>query len=113
LLRTDNSRSGRSRDPVYSERYVHLSPEAAALCVAHGAGLVGIDYLSIDPPDDERLATHRILLDAGVLVLEGIDFSGVAPGRYLLVCLPLKMVSAEASPVRAVLLSGSSALFSP
>ena len=106
LLRTDNSLTGRSRDPVYSERYTHLSPEAAALCVAQGAALVGIDYLSVDAADDEALPAHRILLEAGVLILEGIDLSGVSPGRYLLACLPLKVTGAEASPVRAVLLSG-------
>lgn len=113
LFRTGNSRSGRSRQPVYAEQYVYLSSEAAALCVAHGAGLVGIDYLSVDPPHDETLAAHHILLGAGVLVLEGIDLAGVAPGRYLLVCLPLKMAHTEASPVRAVLLSGVPGLLAP
>jgi arylformamidase len=106
LLRTDNSRAGRSRSPIYTERYVSIAPAAAVCCVTLGAMLVGIDYLSVDAADDATLAAHHILLEAGVLILEGIDLSQVQPGRYLLVCLPLKMVHAEASPVRAVLLSG-------
>ena len=113
LLQTDNSRSGRARTPTYSERYKYLSPQAAALCVARKAALVGIDYLSVDPPEAEGLPAHHILLDAGVLVLEGIDLAGVSPGRYLLACLPLKMAGAEASPVRAVLLPGPSIILPP
>lgn len=108
LFQTRNSRSGMCRTPRFSPDYVYVSAEAAALCVARGAALVGIDYLSVDAADDERLLAHHALLDAGTLVLEGLDLSRAVPGRYLLVCLPLKIPRGEASPVRAVLLSGVS-----
>ena len=103
LFRTENSVSGRCRSGVFSQRYVHLSPEAAAACVAKGVALVGIDYVSIEKYEDLNFPAHRMLLSAGVLVLEGIDLVCVPPGRFTLFCFPLKTRGAEASPTRAVL----------
>ena len=104
LFRTENSTTGRCRNGVFSEHYVHLSPEAAKTCVDKGIALVGIDYISIEQYGNEAFKAHRTLLGAGVLVLEGINLEYVPPGKYTLFCLPLKMKSAEASPVRAVLI---------
>ena len=63
---------------------------------------MGVDYLSVqrygDPSD-----THQILLGAEVIVIEGLNLSGVKSGRYNLSCLPLKLIGAEGSPARAVL----------
>ena len=39
-----------------------------------------------------------------MLILEGIDLAGVAPGRYTLVALPLRIAGADGSPVRAALI---------
>jgi arylformamidase len=104
LFKTENSRRRLMSQPSFSRDYVFLSDEAARLCVSCEAGLVGIDYLSVDGLDDESLPVHRILLASDVLILEGLDLSGVSAGRYLLVCLPLSIEGAEASPVRAALL---------
>jgi len=41
--------------------------------------------------------------------LEHLDLSGVAPGRYQLVALPLRLEGMDASPVRAVLIQRWSA----
>src|SRR5258708_37723189 len=46
---------------------------------------------------------HRILLRAGVVILEGLDLSKTEPGEYELVCLPLQLMGADAAPARAVL----------
>ncbi|HEY5995699.1 MAG TPA: cyclase family protein [Candidatus Deferrimicrobiaceae bacterium] len=83
---------------------IALTPEAARACVGCEAGLAGIDASSVDRAGDDELPVHRILLGNDVLVLEGIDLSGVPPGRYSLSCLPLRIAGSEASPVRAVLL---------
>jgi len=48
---------------------------------------------------------HRLLFERGIPALEGLDLSDAAPGRYTLVCLPLKVESAEGAPCRAVLLA--------
>ena len=67
--------------------------------------LVGIDTPSVDPAGDLELSAHRALGRRGMVGLEGLDLSRVAPGLYTLIALPLPLEGAEASPVRAVLLA--------
>lgn len=67
-----------------------------------GIALVGVDTMSVAPADDP-LPTHRILLEAGVVILEGLDLGGVPDGDHMLVCLPLLMPGADGAPARAVL----------
>lgn len=86
-------------DPVY----VALSPDAARWVVDRGIRLIGIDHLSIQRYDDDG-ETHRILMRAGVAILEGLNLAGVEPGSYTLVAAPLRLVGREAAPVRAVLI---------
>jgi arylformamidase len=64
-----------------------------------GVRLVGVDQMSVG--DEEA---HRVLLGAGVVVLEGLDLSGVEPGPYELYCLPLKLVGSDGAPARAILI---------
>lgn len=108
LFKTCNSSQGLMHDPIFRDEYVSLSVPAAQLCANLGAGLVGIDYLSVDRYDDESLPVHHILLKNDVLILEGIDLGAISPGGYWLVCLPLRVKDAEAAPVRAVLVGRSS-----
>ena len=68
-------------------------------------GLVGIDYLSIEGADNPELPVHRTLLGRDVLILEGLDLSGVQAGDYELCCLPLKTAAKDGAPVRAMLFS--------
>ncbi len=82
----------------YQSDFVRISPPAASLLVERGVRLVGIDYLSIGGPE-----THRELLSHGVVLLEGLDLSGIGAGRYRLICLPLNIVGADGAPARAVL----------
>lgn len=87
---------------AFDPSFAALSADGAAWVVDRGIHLVGIDYLSIQRYRDPPL-THRILLDAGVVILEGLDLSRVPRGEYELVCLPLALVGAEAAPARAIL----------
>jgi arylformamidase len=64
--------------------------------------LVGIDYLSIAPKADPG-PTHVALLQAGVVILEGLDLRSVDPGEYELVCLPLLIPGSDGAPARALL----------
>jgi len=105
LFKTGNSESGRCRSGVFSENFIHISTEAATACVKKKAGMVGLDYITIDRYEDDTAPAHRKLLGSGILVLEGIDLAAVPPGRYTLIALPLKIKGSEASPVRAVLMS--------
>ena len=69
-----------------------------------GVVLVGFDSPSVDPDDADDLPAHHRCVDRGVVVIEGLDLRDVPEGRYTLVALPLRLTTAEASPVRAVLL---------
>jgi arylformamidase len=82
--------------------FVALHATAAAALVRRGVRSVGIDYLSIAPFGDP-VATHRILFEAGVVVLEGLDLRNVTPGAYDLLCLPLRIVGSDGAPARALL----------
>ncbi len=104
LFRTGNSSRGLLQNPFFSEKFVYLSEEAARLCVAMGVSLVGIDYLSVDRYKDPFSPVHHLLLENDILILEGIDLEAVLPGRYLLICLPLRIKDVEASPARVALL---------
>lgn len=101
LLRTANSELWQSPQPFRTD-YVALLPDAATWIAGRGIRLIGIDYLSIQRYGDDP-ETHRILMRAGVAILEGLNLSDVDAGTYRLHALPLRIAGAEAAPVRAVL----------
>jgi arylformamidase len=102
LFKTRNSRFWGERDNIFREDFVALSPDGARYLADLGIKLVGIDYLSI-APFNESTPTHKVLLGAGVSVIEGLDLSRVFPGRYTLYCLPLKILDSDGAPARVIL----------
>ena len=68
--------------------------------------LVGIDYLSIEPQGPEKAGypVHHTLLAAGVVIVEGLDLRGIAPGAYDLVCAPIKIAGGDGAPARVFLI---------
>lgn len=97
-------RTGTWPDPThFNTDFASLSPELVTMLDAHGVRLVGIDTPSVDPWDDAALHSHHALAERGMLNLEGLSLEGVEPGRYTLIALPLRLVCADASPVRAAL----------
>lgn len=101
LLRTRNS-DRRQPGAAFSPDYVALTLEGARWVAGRGIRLVGVDYLSVQRFVDDP-ETHRVLMRAGVAILEGIDLAAVEAGTYRLTCLPLALDGAEASPARAIL----------
>jgi arylformamidase len=101
LLKTRNSSTAWAEEP-FREDFVHIEPEAAELIAAAGVRLVGVDYLSVGGMESGR-QTHQALLGAGVWIIEGLYLSGVGPGDYELLCLPLRLMGAEGAPARALL----------
>jgi len=91
---------------VFPERFAALTPELAERLAAAGVRLVGTDAPSVDPADSKELPAHRALGAGRVAILENAVLDHVSPGRYTLVALPLPLVEADSSPVRAVLLEG-------
>ncbi|RJQ54445.1 MAG: cyclase family protein [Actinobacteria bacterium] len=94
--------SGMIGQDRFFEDYVWLDESAALELVFRRIMLVGIDYLSVAPPKGGA-EVHRILLEAGVVVIEGLDLSEAAPGVYELLCLPLRISEGDGSPARVVL----------
>lgn len=79
----------------------HISERAARACLDLKLKLIGTDALSVDCSEED--AVHRMLLSNDILILEGLYLEGVPAGIYTLLCMPLKIEGAEASPVRAIL----------
>jgi arylformamidase len=103
LLKTRNSEYWKQPGLPFQEEFAALSPDGAAYLLERGVQLLGIDYFSVAPFGDS-VPTHRALLGAEVIVLEGIDLSQVPAGRYQLYCLPIKLGGSDGAPARAVLI---------
>ena len=103
LFKTSNSRIWSDSSGEFPSSYVGVMPDAAELLIRHGIKLVGIDFLSIAPFDDV-ITTHQVLLRSKVIILEGLDLSGVSPGIYTLFCPPLKLGGSDGAPTRALLI---------
>jgi arylformamidase len=80
-----------------------FAPDTVALLADRGVVLVGIDTASIDPADSKTLDSHQVIRRRGLRVLENLVLDDVPEGDYELIALPLKLTTADASPVRAVL----------
>jgi arylformamidase len=80
-----------------------LAPETIEQLADAGVVLVGIDSASIDPADSKTLDAHQVLRRRGLRVLENLLLDEVPEGDYELIALPLRLTTACASPVRAVL----------
>ena len=100
LFKTRNS--GLLHKPAYDPGFVPFSVDGASALVDLGVQLVGLDYLSIAPAN-EQVLVHRAFLDPGLVLLEGIDLSQVPPGDYELICPPIKIAGSDGAPCRAVL----------
>ena len=79
------------------------APATIERLAALGVTLVGIDTASIDPADSKTLDSHQVIRRLGLRVLENLVLDEVPEGDYELIALPLKLTSADASPVRAIL----------
>jgi arylformamidase len=92
-------------DPnVWNSDFCSFAPELLHELADQGVRLVGIDTPSVDPEDSKALASHQVLAQRDLAVLEGLVLKGVPEGLYTLIALPLPIVEGDASPVRAILL---------
>lgn len=102
LVRTDAWPDGSS----FPATVPTLTRDAVEVLRAQGVFLVGVDVPSVDAIDSKGLPIHHDLARAGIHILESLDLSRVEPGNYTLIALPLPLKNGDASPVRAVLISG-------
>jgi arylformamidase len=103
FFKTDNSRLWQEGHSDFVEDFVAMQADAAEWVVQRGIQMVGIDYLSIAPFKASG-PTHRTLLKAGVIIVEGLNLWSVPPGRYNVYCLPLNLVGSDGAPARVVLM---------
>ncbi len=101
LLKTANSAFWQS-DQFHAD-FAFLDESGARLLVERGVRLVGIDYLSIEQFKRPGAPVHHFLLERRVVIVEGLDLSQAAPGRYEMFCLPLDIGGADGAPARVVL----------
>ena len=80
-----------------------LAPALLEHLADRGLLLVGLDTPSVDPADSTDLPSHQVLRQRDLRVLENLVLDAVPEGDYALIALPLKLSTADASPVRAVL----------
>ena len=80
-----------------------FAPETLERLADLGVLLVGIDTASIDPADSKTLPSHQVIRQRGLRVLENLVLDDIPEGDYELIALPLKLMLADASPVRAIL----------
>jgi arylformamidase len=104
LFKTSNSDRIWHKEQFH-EDFIFIDEGAAHYLAQRGVLLVGVDYLSVGGFREDALETHDALLGAGIWVIEGLNLSDVQPGRYELICLPLKLVDSDGSPARAILRS--------
>jgi len=105
LFKTRNSHFWAKAGSVFRTDFTYLSSPAAKRLVDLGIKLVGIDYLSIEQFGVEQHETHIILLRSSVVIVEGLNLSDVPPGKYELICLPLRIRggAGDGAPARVVL----------
>ncbi|CAM3524926.1 arylformamidase [Polaromonas hydrogenivorans] len=83
--------------------FTAVAPDTLALLATKNIVLIGIDTPSVDPATSQDLPSHHQLLQHGLRVLENLLLDDVPEGDYELIALPLKLMRADASPVRAIL----------
>ncbi len=102
LFKTENSALWGRSPGLFRKEFIHLGAEAANFLAQKKVRAVGIDYLSVGGLSGGPLV-HKILLEAGIWIIEALDLSMAVPGDYELICLPLKIEGLEAAPARAYL----------
>ena len=89
----------------WSSNFSAFAPDTIAWLASQRVMLIGIDAQSVDPADSKTLDSHMQLLEHDMRVLENLVLDDIDEGDYELIALPLKLIQACASPVRAVLRS--------
>ena len=103
LLKTRNSRLWHSDARDFVRDFATITPQAARwIAQQENLCLLGVDYLSVERPGSSEHPVHHALLEAGVIIVEGLDLSALQTGWYNLFCLPLKVLGGDGAPVRAV-----------
>lgn len=91
-------------EEVFKEDYAYIGVSAVEFLASKGVKLVGLDTPSVDHINAKDLQTHNALIKHKFFWLENLNLENVEAGDYFLVAAPIKLMTAEAAPVRALLL---------
>ncbi len=89
----------------FPERIPVMESELPDWLADRGVRLIGVDLPSVDELDSKALANHQGLGRRGITIVEGLWLDHIFVGRYEFIGLPLPIVGADGSPIRAVLRS--------
>jgi len=102
LFKTANSGKLERLDG-FVEDFIYMDADAAEFLASRKLLLVGVDYLSVDRLHSGTHPAHLALMEAGVVIVEGLDLSAVEPGRYEMFCGPAKVRGGDGAPARVFL----------
>lgn len=100
FFKTSNSKL--SKSAKFTNNYVYIEPEAADELLKKKVRIVGIDYISVDKYESEKLPVHKSLLSNDVLIVEGLELNNVPVGRCKIYIMPLKLDKKDGSPARVM-----------
>ncbi len=104
LFKTRNSQFWQDDFGTFHKDFIAVAEDGAKWLVERGYKLVGVDYLSVeqfDAPDEHPV--HKTLLGANVVIVEGMNLSGIEPGEYTVMALPIKIKGGDGAPARVLL----------
>jgi arylformamidase len=107
LLRTDRNNTYDGGSEKWMMESPYLTIGATNWCIEHGIVIVGYDfYHGNDEPNAPRVFHNsRTLSEHGIITMPYLkNLHLITEVRFTLVAFPLKLIGAEASPVRAVAL---------
>lgn len=99
LLRTGNTIGSGS----FPESWPTLSEACARVLLGRGLRLLGVDAPSVDDRHSKTLPLHKMIFSGNGCILENLDLRRIPSGPYELIAFPIKIMSLDAAPVRAIL----------
>jgi arylformamidase len=88
---------------LFPESWPTLSEACARTLLGRGLRLIGVDAPSVDERHNKSLPVHKMIFSGNACILENLDLRRIPAGSYELIALPLKIMSLDAAPVRAIL----------
>ena len=98
------ARDSKAGDRILVRGAATITADASRVFASAGIRLIGNESQTVGP-EEAPTEVHRILLGAGVVLLEGLRLSAVSDGRYLLSAAPLKLGGSDGAPCRAFLMT--------
>ena len=88
---------------AFPESWPTLSEACARELLGRGLRLIGVDAPSVDERHSKSLPVHKMIFAGNACIIENLDLRRIQAGPYELIAFPLKIMSLDAAPVRAIL----------